>query len=338
MVPGRGNAPCRPCDLERRIARRIALNAEVLDRPWLRALFLDFCAWEGLPWNAPTMPRRIGTYARCFAAIGEGCAGPTEVRQECLLALMGAEGLRRNQLIVRFLVGRLSLDWDPAVAEAHTEGRRIETILAAADGHPWGPALRAYSDRLALDRALHPRTVRFYLNAAASLLTQVGHADLTLLQQAEVDRYLRRRPGQRASLARFLTHAIDVAGVRLVLSGRQRRADPKAREKALLRDMRELLSRLDRAGSVGKGRAVLATIISKIYAIPLLAVLGLKAPNVSTKGATITLWADGLTVELAPALAGAMRHWASWDGGYLFPGRNGAQPLSSAAVRHHVPA
>ena len=76
----------------------------------------------------------------------------------------------------------------------------LSAILAASDGQPWGEVLRTYRDHLVLDGTLRPRTVRSYLNAAAGLLAQAGHAALALLKQAEVERYLRRKPGQRASL------------------------------------------------------------------------------------------------------------------------------------------
>ena len=335
-TPGTGAAPCRACALRDRVERRVALCTEMIAQPWLRALFQEFCGWESLPRTAGNMTRRIDAYAACFSVIDRHCAAPALLDQGLLLQVLGAEGLRRQHLVVRFLAERLALDWSPRRVEAFVEAGRIEGVLAAADGRPWGPALRAYRGHLALDGALRPRTVRFYLNAAAGLLAQAGHADLALLQQAEVERYLRRKPGQRASLARFLAYAARIAGTQVVLPPKKRWANPKAREKALLREARVLLDRLDQAAGVGEGRALLATAISRIYAVPLSAVLALKRPEVAAEGAAVMLWPDRLAVSLAPALAEALRRWASWDGSYLFPGRNGAQPLSRDAVRYHV--
>ena len=70
--------------------------------------------------------------------------------------------------------------------------------------------------------------------------------------------------------------------------------------------------------------------------MPLSAVLALKRSEVAAEGAAVTLWPEGFAVVLAPALAEALRRWASWDGSYLFLGRNGAQPLSRDAVRYHA--
>ena len=120
------------------------------------------------------------------------------------------------------------------------------------------------------------------------------------------------------------------------MPGGKRRAGPKAREKALLREARHLLDRLDRAGSVGEGRAVLAVAISKLHGVSLSDVLALKAQDVSAEGETVTFWPDRLGVELAPALAAALQRWTSRGGDYVFPGRNGAQPLTPEAVRYHM--
>ena len=336
-VPGRGAAPCRTCALRRRVERRVAFHTTLLEQPWVRSLFGSFCAWDGLSRTAGAMTRRIDAYAACFATIDRHCPDPAGLDQELLLCLFRAEGLRRLHIVVRFLVGHLALDWDLGRAEAFIEAGRIEALLAAADKRWWGPTLRDYRDHLARDSNLQPKTVRFYLNAGAGLLAQAGHADLALLQQSDVDRYLRRKQGQRASLTRFLAHAELAAGVKLAVPLRRRRGNPKTRERALLREVRALLDRLDRARDAAEGRSVLAVAISKIYAVPLSAVLALKVSDVDGEGAAVTLWPEGLAVELAPVLTRGLRRWASWDGGYLFPGRNRVQALSHAAVRHHVP-
>ena len=71
----------------------------------------------------------------------------------------------------------------------------------------------------------------------------------------------------------------------LTLPGGKRQTDPKARETALLREARELLDRLDRAASFGEGRRLLTMAISRIYAVPLSAVLALKRSEAAVEGA-----------------------------------------------------
>lgn len=104
---------------------------------------------------------------------------------------------------------------------------------------------------------------------------------------------------------------------------------------ALLQDVQHLLDRLDRPGSIGEVRAVLATAISKLYLLPVAKVLSLKAADVASDGDSVTLWPKTTSVQLSPRLSDVFRRRVSWQGSYLFPGRNGAQPLSRDAVRHH---
>lgn len=335
-APGGGASPCRHCEINRRVADRIALNAELLDRPWLRELFLEFCAWLGLRQPTPATPGRIGGYGRCFAAIGEGCADPMEISQERLLALLGAEGLRRNHLIVRFLTQRLLLQWTPEQTDAFVEARRVEAILAASDRRPWGAGLRVYRDHLVLDGRLRPKTIRFYLTAAAGLLAHAGHADLTQLKQDEVDGYLRRRGGQRASLARFLSHVACITGTQLALPAKKQQTDTKAREKTLLGIVRSLLDQLDKTENTAESRALLAAALSNIYAIPLSQVLAMRASDVVVEGMTLTLWPDTLALPLSSPLVDTFRKCVSLSGGYVFPGKNGVQPLSTGAIRYHT--
>lgn len=335
-TPGTGSAPCRGCSLDRRIDRRIALNVELLEQPWVRTLFREFCAWEGLPRTAGNMTRRIDAYAECFAIIDRHCTFPATLGQELLLRLLGPEELRRQHLVLRFLAGRIELKWDPRRAETYTEVRRTEAVLAGAGEQSWGPALRAYHDHLARDRTLQPKTIRSYINAGAGLLAYAGHANPAMLQQAEVDRYLRRQPGQRASLVRFLTYVAPADRRQLTMPRQRRAANPKVREEALLRDVRHLLDRIDASQSIGEGRAILAAVISKLYHLPISTVLAVKANDVADNGAVVTLWPGSISLRLFSPLADTFRRWASWQGGYLFPGRSGVQPLSRDAVRHHL--
>ncbi len=335
-TPGPGSAPCRQCSLNCRIERRIALGAELIEQPWVRELFQEFCSWDGLPRTAGNMTRRIDAYAACFAEVDRRFTAASALRQGILLSVFGAEGLRRQHLVVRFLVGRLSVLWDPVRVEAFVEAGRIEANLAASDATPWGPALRAYHGHLARDGTLQPKTVRLYLKAAASLLENSGHANPASLRQADVNCYLGRKPGQKGSLIRFLSYAAQGKQLQLSLPRNKNAASLKARETALLRQIRALLNRLEHTRTDGEGRAVFAAALSKIYLIPLSTVLALTTSEVAADDETVTFWPDGLALRLAPLLAGAFRRWASSESGYVFPGRNGVQPLSVAAIRHHL--
>ena len=333
-VPGRGAAPCGPCSLKRLIARRVAACAPLVGPPWARALFEAFGAWPDLPRDRNAVARRMDAYARCFAAIGAGCAGPGEVTQARLLALLGNEEMRHEVLVVRFLAGRLGLAWDAATSEDAAERRRIGAKLAEHAGRPWGADLRSYSDHLAADD-LRPKTVRVYLAAAAGLLAGSRVARAASLEQAHVRLFLRRSPGHRANLARFVSWLPTIGGPPLSMHQR-REPNLRRRERAVLQDARRLLEALDGVTDARRGMALHAAAISRLYQVPLTRVLTLPRTEVLwEQEGGVVLWPEGLRLTLTPELATGFRRFAAATGPLAFPGRSGVQPLSTAAVAHH---
>ena len=333
-VPGRGAAPCGLCGLKRLIARRAAECVALAGPPWARALFEAFGAWPDLPRDRNAVARRMDAYARRFAEIGAGCAGPGEVTQARLLALLGNEGMRREVLVVRFLAGHLGLAWDSATAEDAAERRRIEATLAAAAGRPWAADLRAYHDHVAADD-VRPKTVRVYVAAAASLLAGSGVVRAAALEQAHVRLSLRRSPGNRANLARFVSWLPTIGGQGLSV-GRRREANLRRRERGVLQGTRHLLKGLNATTEPPRGRALLAAAISRLYQVPLTRVLALTVDEATEDGkGAVVLWPGELRLALTPDLLGGYRRFAA-AGRLVFPGRNGAQPLSASAVQHHL--
>lgn len=336
-VPGRGAAPCDICSLERLIARRLAAQADVVQPAWARTMYEAFQNWDGLPQDHHGVVRQAPAYARAFAAIGAGCAGPGEVTQGRLLELLGNEGLRRAMTVVRFLVAHLSLSWSAAAAEDAAEGRRIGAVMAAHAGRPWAADLQAYRQYLAEgDRTLTPKTVRMYINAAAGLMTSAKVERATDLADRHARGYLLRKGGHRASLARFAAWLPTIGGQALQVH-RRRAPNLRRLERIALTDARRLLEALEAAADVRQGRALLAATISRIHLVPLRRVLALMRDEVASAGEDgVTLWPATLALALPPAMAAGFRQFAATEGSLVFPGRNGAQPLSVTAARYHA--
>jgi len=333
-VAGRGAAPCDACSLKRLIARRAAECAALVEPPWARALFVAFGAWPDLPRDRNAVARRMNGYARCFAAIGEGCAGPGDITQTRLLALLGNEGMRRNLLVIRFLAGHLRLAWDPAAAEDATERRRIEATLAANAEQPWAADLRAYHAHLAADD-VQLKTVRVYLAAAAGLLTEAGVTQAAAVEQTHIQRHLRRKPGHRANLNRFASWLPSIGG-RSHDVGARRKPNLRQGERDVLRRAQRLIEALDVATDARRGRALLAAAISVLHQLPLAKVLALRSDDVSALAGRVVLWPAGDAIVLAAPLARCFARFTVATGRHAFPGRNGAQPLSTDAVTYHM--
>lgn len=333
-VAGRGAAPCDACSLKRLIARRAADCAALVEPPWARALFVTFGEWPDLPRNRNAVAKRMDGYAGCFAAIGKGCAGPGEITQTRLLALLGNEEMRRNLLVIRFLAGHLALAWEPATAEDAAERRRIEATLAANAGQPWAGDLQAYHAHLAA-ADIRLKTVRAYLAAAAGLLTEAGVTQAAASEQAHIQRRLRRKPGHRANLHRFTSWLPSVGG-RSHDIGAKRKPNPRQRERNVLRRAQRLIEALDVVTDARRGRALLAAAISVLHQLPLAKVLALRRDDVTVAADHGVLWPAGDGIVLAAPLARCFARFTAVTGQYAFPGRNGAQPLSTDAVTYHV--
>ena len=295
-----------------------------------------FRDWDGLPRNQCGVVRQAAAYARVFIAIGAGCAGPGEVTQDRLLEVFGNEGLRRAMTVVRYLVAHLSLSWSAAAAEDAAEGRRIGAVMTAHAGRPWAADLQAYRRHLAQeDRTLTLKTVRMYVTAAAGLMASAEVDRATDLTDRHVRGYLLRKGGQRASLARFAAWLPAIGGQVLHVH-RRRVPNPRRLERATLTEARRLLEALGAATDMGRGRALLAAAISRVYLVPLARVLALARDEVAAgSDGRVTLWPATLALALPPAMAAGFRRFAD-EGRLVFPGRNGVQPLSAAAVLHHT--
>lgn len=336
-TPGGGVARCAPCALAHRVARRVAAEAAGLRQDWVRDLFTAFCGWDGLRRERGEMPKHIGAYAAFFAVIEGGCAGVGEVTQARLFELHGAEGLRRGHQAVRFLAGRLALTWHADALAAANERKRVDATIAAASGKPWTADLVAYRAHLAAGREVAPNTTRMYVAAAAGLLRASGVRRAAEVTQRHLARHLRRSPARGTNLLRFLSWVADGSGQGFD-PGRMRRTPPRKREKATLAKAASLLDRLATAGGPHERRALLAAAIGVVHGMPLREVLALRRGKRAGDGKSTVNDPGGAEVKLAGPLAATFDGIAPGTGTLAFPGRNGVQPLSRAAVRHHVAA
>ena len=251
--------------------------------------------------------------------------------QARLVDLHGAEGLRRGFQAIAFLVGHLQLDWNVDAVTAATERGRVDRTITAAGMEPWGRDLQAYRAHLAVSRSLTLGTIRMYVAAAAALLGASCVKQASELTQRHLASHIRRSRGRRNNLLSFLSWMAATSGQRFD-PGKTRRTSPKKCERVTLKKAATLLNRLTSARSKAERSALLAAATGMLHGIPLSSVLALR------RGADGRLVAagGGYHIELASPLAKKIRKSAIASGAFAFPGRNGLQPLSAAAVLHHL--
>ena len=322
------------CSLARRVASTVAAEAALLGQAWTRDLFTAFCGWDRLRRERGDMPRHVRRHAAFFAVVDRNCASAAEVTQARLIELHGAEGLRRCFQAVAFLADRLALAWDPDAVGAATERRRVEATIATAGEEPWGRDLDVYGRYLAEGGKLAPKTARMYVAAAAALLRASGIERASELTQRHLARHLRRSRGRRNNLLSFLSWVTGASGQGFD-PGRARQTAPKKREKATLKRAALLLDRLGSVTSRREHLALLTATTGVLHGVPLSDVLALRRNNVPGDGLAKTI---GFSVsgEILPSLTEEFRRAATASCAFVFPGRNGLQPLSASAVVHHL--
>lgn len=332
-VPGAGRGRCRGCNAKRRILRRVAEHRERLGQDWTRELFDKFCDWERFDKRRGDGVARTDRHAVFFQKIDRVLCGPDDITQDSLFDIFGADGLRRHVVPLSFLIETGVVVWNAKRLDDLNEERRIKQILASFATWPWARELELYGRSL---HSVKPKTRRVYLNAAVRLLLSSGVKSCGDLLQDHLKRYSRKSPGQRSCLAAFISWVEDAHAVRLTLP-RRKQVDPVRKEKALVIAVRGPLKRLHSVPDGPFRRSLLAWIISKLYQIPLTRVLALTKAEIADDGYQIVFQPSELAIELEGAVAKHVRELrANAPGDLIFPGRNAAQPLSTAAVNYHV--
>jgi hypothetical protein len=341
-VPGSGHAPCYPCSQRRRANRQIATERETIRHPWLAELFSDFCTSGKIPLETGNATDRIARAAAACRRIAVTVTNPTDLSTETLHAALGAESLRRVAPLIAHWAEVGVIEWDRARLQTLIERDRVTAILTTHAKSPHASLLHRYRDHLAI-RDRKPITQRTALTAAVTLLAALGDAPISDLSQRHVTKMLRARPGHRAALQGFLSFLASEGGPKLTIA--KPRRDPVARERRLRADIRACRKRLATPRTATEARALIAVLIARIYALPLNRVLSLTRPEVALSMSGVTLWPDGEALTLDRSLAVAFQEWISVGGlwrspgnPWVFPGRDGHQPMSEAAVAYHVNA
>lgn len=345
-APGGGSAPCQKCALKRRVRRRIELNVELLEQDWCRDLFFAFCAWLELRREDGNLTRRIDQYARFFEQLDKFFSRPDAISQVELIQAFGADALRRKLMVIRFLIERAGLRWDSELTVRKTLDARNIKRLENCHEEPWYPLLESYFAFLTEDpspddpsrRMLSPRTIGTYLNAAIRLLRAEQVSRASDLRQDAARRLVRRYPGYAASVTPFISYLKEEMSV-IIDQPPTKSSNRRKHEKALASEIRALHFGLVQAAGRPRARALIARLISKMYQLPLEAVLALRwsQVDVSERGIRIRINSECI-ILLADTVAEFFHRWMLPRGavGYVFPGRIPVCPLSTSAVIFHV--
>ena len=203
VILGGGHARCHTCALAVRVEGRITLDATNSGSIWARGIFTSCCRSDALRKERGNMTSHISRYAKFFRTIDGAIDREIDVTQVTLQSLFTSVELRQNFQPVSFLIDALKIKWCTRLEDQLREQARINVILNEAASCSWLPDLAAFQESLACGPLIGPRTQRQYISVAANFLASAEVGRVDQLTEAHVRGYLRRTPGNAASLARF---------------------------------------------------------------------------------------------------------------------------------------
>lgn len=219
---------CVACYRRRRTLETARAEAARLGLRWSRPL-LETCFRQLLAEKRDPeyLALRVPRYAQTCQELETRFADPGAITTATLLDHFGADGLRRNAALAATLARSYNVRL-PTVEErrAHSESRRQQQLLAAAEGQWYAPLLRNYhasrqkAARIYALRGwrgrharLRPRTVTASMRSAARLLEHLDPAvyaplpardSIRQLGQGQVLAFAAAHPGYRAGIGHFL--------------------------------------------------------------------------------------------------------------------------------------
>jgi hypothetical protein len=222
---------------------------------------------------------------------------------------------------------------------AASDTRRIEAALAEVSGKPWEKAIREYVTELAApERNLAERSRRLYLRAAVALMAFSGVEAIRELTDEHIRKFLRSKPGHRASIFPWLSFVRERINRRLTVPKRVARTE--ATVGSVAGDVGHLVTAVRNAPTKKAGRALLAKLLSILYDVPLEHVVAMELADidVTSEATRLRFGYDWVTVEapIDELLFGLI------DGddnkstsAKLFPGRLEVDGLSVGTVQYH---
>ncbi len=259
---GSGQGRCTACLNRERIERDAAVQVLALERDWSRAAYLAFGQWllEAQP-NKPHLAKVFAGHFSFFARLDASVSDPDTLRGNGLLETFSVAELRKHLLPVRFLEAHLGASLDEAAKAEQVERSRITEKLLASRRARYAAVLKLYVDWL--DGQETPtRTIRLYLTAASQLCEIEGLGESGQCSEDQLQHFLRRHPGARASLFRWLTFGRTVLGWEVTMP---KRSSGKDRPPRTVRDLSVLMAKIEQVGLENAPVTLLRRAIAKAF-------------------------------------------------------------------------
>lgn len=238
MPAGYGNR-CADCYWRGLVNKRMDMNTALFETHAMAVRFREFGAWLAARQGPNRAALRINRYANFFKVI-EGKWGEFPNYKE-LITHFGPDGLRRYRLLTDWLAETGFVKVDRETREVESERRQIHALLGRLPARSRIRTLaESYLHHLEQRRSKKGtslRSIRLALAPAVHLLTIPTKQQRSTLSQADLELYLRRKPGQWAALTGFVNHLRQHSGCALRMPKRPATRNKRAALEARILDL-----------------------------------------------------------------------------------------------------
>jgi len=274
QVPGKGASKCRSCLNLAQIAHETDLAVLTLTREWNRVLCRQFAGWlyQRHP-SAPNLIQTVRSHHIFFERVDAHFAQIEHVTAQTLLEAFGTAGLRKHLLASQFLSENLNLEMTPELKAENADLERIRSKLLDNKKSTWGPTLERYATWL-LESGIPTRTRRQYLATAESFCQFVKLSNAPWREDA-IAQFLRKKPGLRANLFKFVGHCSRAYGWDVKMPPRTAAQHRRHAVPATVTQLQKLLHAVFSQGVDKADQKTLAQIIAKSLGFPLKTILSI---------------------------------------------------------------
>lgn len=212
---------CVRCYWESSAGTRFSRSEAAISQEWLRKEFRGFFDDMLNYYDAKTVSLRLRTYGPFFLQIDKTIKDPKQLSYARLVELFGGRIIaRRAALVAYFSKQGLIETPTQSVRETAHQGVRQQNLLNRAEGQPFAETFRDYHRYLLTvsrrfeqrgwrgKRArMGPGTISALMKSTFSFLSFLPPevaGNIRQLEQADVDRFLREKPGHTDGLRNFV--------------------------------------------------------------------------------------------------------------------------------------
>ncbi|MGO1502576.1 MAG: hypothetical protein ACTHWH_14965 [Marinobacter sp.] len=336
VTPNKGNRLCATCYWVPRAQHSAKLQLARLEQPWTQDLWRAFEVWVLRNFNPYNAWKWMFPSGDAFVEFDGRFSSTQDMTTESVLSIGGAEWLRKHGYVSRFLAYTKIVDITDRERNEWTEQQRIQkTLDAASNKHR--QVLTAFIDYCRSDRGVQSKTLRVYLKAAQTFL-QSTQTPIPEINEKSVGNFLRRHPGHRACLFRFVTflresgYAMEAAVPKCAKKYRSGYSEKVVgRVEAFIREF-------EATKSVPRKRALCAATIAETLGLPLEHSLRLRREDLNLEIRPCKVRVREDWYSCAKVVDPLVREVAQIDSNdeRLFPGKLQGDTLSAVGAQYHV--